>query len=44
MTKEQLINKIKELFRTDADLKFLFNPEKEELETLIVCVRDRISS
>ena len=44
MTKEQLINKIKELLKTDADLDFLLILKKEEIETLIACIRDRITS
>jgi hypothetical protein len=42
MTKEKLVDKIKELLNTDADLNFLLVLKKEELETLVACVRDRI--
>ena len=42
MTKEKLVAKIKELLRTDADLNFLLVLKKEELETLVACVRDRV--
>jgi len=42
MTKEQLIKKIKELLKADADLDFLFELNKTEIETLIACIRDRV--
>lgn len=42
MTKEQMIKKIRELLKTDGDLDFLLKLEKEEIETLIACIRDRI--
>ena len=42
MTKEQMINKIKELLNADADLDFLLELKKEHLETLIACIRDRV--
>ena len=42
MTKEQLIAKIKELLKTDADLDFLLDLKKTEIETLIACIRDRV--
>ena len=42
MNKEQMIKKIKELLKTEADLDFLLKLEKEKLETLIACIRDRI--
>ena len=41
MSKEKLVAKIKELLKTDADLDFLLVLEKEEIETLIACIRDR---
>ena len=42
MSKEKLVAKIKELLKTDADLDFLLVLEKEEIETLIACIRDRV--
>ena len=42
MTKDQLIKKIIELLRTDNDLSFLIKLEKNEVETLIARIRDRI--
>jgi len=42
MTKNQLIKKIVELLRTDNDLSFLTKLEKNEVETLIAHIRDRI--
>jgi hypothetical protein len=42
MTKEQIIKKIRELLKTDADLDFLLKLEKDEIETLIACMRDRV--
>lgn len=43
MTKEELVVKIKELLETDIDLNFLLPLKKDELETLVACVRDRVS-
>jgi len=42
MTKDQLVAKIKELLKTDADLEFLLELKKKEIETLIACIRDRV--
>ena len=42
MTKEKLADKIKELLKTDSNLTFLLDLKKEELETLVACVRDRV--
>jgi hypothetical protein len=42
MTKEKLIEKIKELLKTDIDLNFLLILKKEELERLVACIRDRV--
>jgi hypothetical protein len=42
MTKEELIRKIKEILKTDSDLGFLVRLQKEELETLVACVRDGV--
>ncbi|MBW1702543.1 MAG: hypothetical protein JRJ50_10560 [Deltaproteobacteria bacterium] len=41
MTKEKLVQKIKELLKTDIDLSFLLELKKEEIETLVACIRDR---
>ena len=42
MTKEQIIAKIKDLLNADADLEFLLELKKKEIETLIACIRDRV--
>jgi hypothetical protein len=42
MTKEKLLEKIRELLKTDNDLDFLLDMKKETLETLIACIRDRV--
>jgi len=42
MTKERLVQKIMELLKTDIDLSFLLELKKEEIETLVACIRDRI--
>ena len=42
MTKERLVEKIKELLRAEADLAFLLDLKKKNLETLIACIRDRV--
>jgi hypothetical protein len=42
MTKEKLLEKIRELLKTDNDLDFLLDMKKENLETLIACIRDRV--
>ena len=42
MTKKKLVEKIKELLKTDGDLNFLLILKKEELERLVACIRDRI--
>ena len=42
MTKEKLVEKIKELLKTDIDLDFLLILKEEELEKLVACIRDRI--
>ena len=44
MNKEKLVNKIKELLKTDYDLNFLLGLKKEELETLVACIRDRVDN
>jgi len=42
MTKDELVEKIKELLRTDFDLNFLLGLKKDEIETLVACIRDRV--
>jgi len=42
MTKEQLINIIMGLLDTDLDLNFLIQLRKDDLETLVVCIRVRV--
>jgi hypothetical protein len=39
MTKEKLIDTIKRILNTDSDLDFLLQLKKQELETLIACIR-----
>jgi mevalonate kinase len=42
MTKEELVEKIKELLKTNNDLDFLLGLKKEEIERLVACIRDRV--
>jgi len=42
MTKEKLVEKIRELLKTDGELGFLLTLRKEELERLVACIRDRV--
>ena len=42
MTKDKLVEKIRELLKTDNDLDFLLELKKEELERLVACIRDRV--
>ena len=42
MTKEKLVEKIKEILKTDAELDFLLVLKKQELERLIASIRDRV--
>ncbi len=42
VTKDKLVDKIKELLKTDNDLDFLLELKKEELERLVACIRDRV--
>ena len=42
MTKEKLVDKIKELLESDYDLSFLMVLKKEELETLVASIRERL--
>ena len=42
MTKEELVEKIKGLLKTDDDLSFLLQLRLEDLETLVAMIRDRV--
>ncbi len=42
MTKDKLVEKIREILKTDNDLDFLLGLKKEELERLVACIRDRV--
>ena len=42
MTKEELIEIIKTILKTDLDLRFLVQLKKGELETLVACIRERV--
>jgi hypothetical protein len=42
MTKDELVEKIKELLNTDIDLNFLLSLKKEEVERLVACIRERV--
>jgi len=42
MTKDKLVEKIKEILKTDNNLDFLFELKKEEIERLVACIRDRV--
>jgi len=42
MGKEDLIEVIRRVLKTDADLTFLLKLEREELENLLACIRDGI--
>ena len=42
MTKEKLIEIIKKILNTDADLSFLMQLKVKELETLVACIRERV--
>ena len=39
--KKELIEIIKKLLKTEADLDFLLNLPESDLETLVVCIRER---
>jgi hypothetical protein len=39
MTKQELIETIQRVLITDVDLDFLLQLEKQELETLLACIR-----
>ncbi len=42
MTKEELLEIIKKLLKTNTELKFLLHLDDEELRTLVACIRDRV--
>ncbi len=42
MTKDELVEKIRDLVKTANDLDFLLGLKKEELERLVVCIWDRV--
>ncbi len=42
MTKEELIEMIHRLLKTDIDLSFLLQLKKTELETLLACIRHEV--
>jgi len=42
MTKEQLIEMIQRLLKTDTDLSFLLQLKKNEIETLLASIRHEI--
>ena len=42
MTKEELVERIKGLLKTNDDLSFLLQLGVEDLETLIAKIRDRV--
>jgi hypothetical protein len=44
MTEQKLVETIREILKTDIDLDFLLGLKKEELETLVACIRDRIDN
>ncbi len=44
MTKEELIEILKRVLKTDSDLEFLLKLDEAELETLVAVIRDRIES
>jgi|NGEPerStandDraft_6_1074524.scaffolds.fasta_scaffold32679_3 hypothetical protein len=41
MNKTELLEIIKKLLKTDVDLDFLLNLPESDLETLVVCIRER---
>jgi hypothetical protein len=42
MTNEELVKKIKELLKAEADLGFLTVLKKKDLEKLVACIRGRL--
>ena len=43
MTKEKLIEILKGIFNTDVDLSFLKQLKENEIETLVACIRERLT-
>jgi hypothetical protein len=41
INKTELLEIIKKLLKTNADLDFLLNLQESDLETLVVCIRER---
>ena len=42
ITKEKLVEILRGLLETDADLGFLMGLKKTEIETLVACIRNRV--
>ena len=42
MTKQEWIDLIRRILKTNADLDFLLRLEPMEIETLIACIRERV--
>ena len=42
MTKDQLIEIVRRVLKTEADLSFLLKLTESELETLVAIIRDRL--
>ncbi len=42
ITKEELVEILRGLLETDADLGFLMGLKKTEIETLVACIRNRV--
>ena len=42
MKKEDLVDLLRKIFKTDASIDFLSKIEPKGLETLIACIRERI--
>jgi len=42
MTNEELVKKVEELLKTEADLDFLLVLKKRDLEKLVACIRGRV--
>jgi hypothetical protein len=42
MTKEKLVEIIQGILQVEVDLSFLLQLKKEELKTLVACIRERV--
>jgi len=42
ITKEKLVEILRGLLKTEADIDFLLGLKKTEIETLVACIRDRV--